>query len=47
MQRCALIVTGKIGKEFIGECWTYGISVLTKLQLKSVLVFYSNFSFWM
>ena len=38
IQRCALIVTGKIGKEFIGECWTYSISVLTKLQLKSELL---------
>ena len=36
MQRCAPIVTGEIGKEFIGECWTYNISVLTKLQLKIV-----------
>ena len=35
MQRCAPIVTGEIGKEFIGECWTYNISVLTKLQLKN------------
>ena len=41
----SLIVTGKISKEFIGECWTYSISVLLKLQLKSVLVFYPNFSF--
>ena len=45
MQRCAPIVTGEIGKEFIGECWTYNISVLTKLQLKTVQVFYPNFSF--
>ena len=44
MQRCAPIVTGKIGEEFI-ECWTYSISVLTKLQLKIVQVFYPNFSF--
>ena len=35
MQHCALIVTGEI-KEFTGECWTYSISVLTKLQLKIV-----------
>ena len=27
MQRCTPIVTGEIGKEFIGECWTYSISV--------------------
>ena len=47
MQRCALIEAGKIGKEFIGECWTYSIIVLTKRQLKSVLVFYSKFSCWM
>ena len=33
-QCCALIVTGKISKEFIGECWTYSISVLPKLQLR-------------
>ena len=33
MQRCAPIVTGEIGEEFIGECWTYNICVLTKLQL--------------
>ena len=46
IQRCALIVTGEISKEFIGECWTYSISVLTKLQLKIVQVFYANFSFW-
>ena len=45
MQRRAPIVTGEIGKEFIGECWTYNISVLTKLQLKTVQVFYPNFSF--
>ena len=43
MQRCAPIVTGEVGKEFIGECWTY--SVLTKLRLKPVQVFYPNFSF--
>ena len=42
MQRCAPIVTGKISKEFIGECWTYSISVLTKLQLKIVQMFYLN-----
>ena len=36
MQRCALIVIGEISKEFIGECWTYSISVLTKLQLLCV-----------
>ena len=36
MQCCAPIITGEIGKEFTGECWTYGISVLTKLQLKLV-----------
>ena len=30
MQRCAPIVTREVGKEFIGECWTYSISVLTK-----------------
>ena len=47
MQSCALIVTGKISKGFIGECWTLSIGVLAKLHLKSVLVFYSNFSFWM
>ena len=45
MQRCTPIVTGEIGEEFIGECWTYSISVLTKLQLKIVQVFYPNFSF--
>ena len=45
MQRCAPIVTGEIGEEFIGECWTYNISVLTKLQLKIVQVFYPNFRF--
>ena len=45
MQRCAPIVTGEISKEFIGEYWTYSISVLTKLQLKIVQVFYQNFSF--
>ena len=45
MQHCAPIVTGEIGKEFIGECWTYSISVLIKLQLKIVQVFYPNFSF--
>ena len=38
MQRCTPTVTGEIGKEFIGECWTYNISVLTKLQLKIVQV---------
>ena len=36
MQCCALIVTGKISKEFIGECWTNIISVLPKLQLLGV-----------
>ena len=36
IQCCALIVTGKISKEFIGECWTYSISVLPKLQLLGV-----------
>ena len=45
MQRCAPIVTGEIGEEFIRECWTYNISVLTKLQLKIVQVFYPNYSF--
>ena len=45
MQRCAPIATGEIGEEFIGECWAYHISVLTKLQLKIVQVFYPNFSF--
>ena len=46
MQRCAPIVTGEIGKEFIGECWTHNISVqFTKLQLKTVQVFYPNFNF--
>ena len=35
-QCCALTVTGKISKEFIGECWTYSISVLPKLQLLGV-----------
>ena len=45
MQRCAPIVTGETGEEFIGECWTYNISVLTKLQLKIVQVFYPDFSF--
>ena len=34
MQCCAPIVTGEISEEFIGECWTYGVSVLTQLQLK-------------
>ena len=33
MQCCALIVTGKISKEFIGECWTYSISASPKLQV--------------
>ena len=33
MQCCALIVTGKIRKEFIGECWIYSISILPKFQL--------------
>ena len=36
MQRCALIVTEEISKEFIGECWTYSIGVLTKLQLNPI-----------
>ena len=45
MQRCAPIATGEISKEFIGECWTYSISVLTKLQLKIVQVFYPDFRF--
>ena len=36
MQCCALKVTGKISKEFIGECWTYSISVLPRLQLLGV-----------
>ena len=46
MQRCAPIVTGETGKEFIGECWTCSsISVLTKLQPETVQVFYPNFSF--
>ena len=45
MQRCTPIVTGEIGREFIGECWTYSISVLTKLKLKIVQTFYPNFSF--
>ena len=43
MQCCALIVTGKISEEFIGECWTCNVSVLTKLQFKSVLVFKLQF----
>ena len=45
MQRCAPIVTGEISKAFIGECWTYSVSVLTKLRLKIVQVFHPNFSF--
>ena len=36
IQCYALIVTGKISKEFVGECWTYSISVLPKLQLLGV-----------
>ena len=36
MQRCTPIVTGEFGKEFIEECWTYSISVLTKLQFLCV-----------
>ena len=36
IQCCALTVTGKISKEFIGEFWTYSISVLPKLQLLGV-----------
>ena len=36
MQRCTPIVTEEIGKEFIGECWTYSISVLPKLQFLCV-----------
>ena len=36
MRRCAPIVTGEISKEFIGECWTYSISVLPKLQFLCV-----------
>ena len=39
IQRCELIVTGKIGKEYKREYWTYSISVLPKLQLNSVQVF--------
>ena len=31
IQCCALIVTGKISKEFIGECWTYSVSALPRL----------------
>ena len=42
MQRCTPIATGEISKEFIRECWTYSISVLTKLQLKIVQVFYQT-----
>ena len=30
------IVTGKIREEYIGECWTYSISVLPRLQLLGV-----------
>ena len=33
IQCCALIVTGNIRKEFIGECWIYSISILPKFQL--------------
>ena len=44
MQRCAPIVTGEVSEEFIGECLTYSISVLTKRQHKIVQVFYPNFS---
>ena len=44
-QRCALIINGKISKGFIGECWTYSISVLPNLQLKSVLVFTQTSAF--
>ena len=36
IQCCALIVTGKISKEFIAKCWTYSIGVLLKLQLLGV-----------
>ena len=36
MQRCSPIVTGEISKELIGECWTYSISVLPKLQFLCV-----------
>ena len=34
MQRRAPIVTGAISKEFIGECWTDSVSVLTQRKLK-------------
>ena len=38
MQRCELIVSGKEGlvKKFMGECLTYSISVLPKLQFIGV-----------
>ena len=36
IQCCALTVTGKISKKFMGECWTYSIRVLPKLQLLGV-----------
>ena len=47
MQRFKLIVTDRelISKELIGECWTYSISVLPKLQLKNVPVFLSKLQF--
>ena len=34
MQHCAPIVTGEISKEFIGECWTYSISVPFSLKTR-------------
>ena len=34
-----------ISKKLIGECWTYSISVLAKLQLKNVPVFLSKLQF--
>ena len=36
---------GKIGKELTGECSTYSIIVLSKLQLKRVPVFLSKLQF--
>ena len=36
---------GNISKEVMRECWTYIISVLPKLQLKSVPVFLSELQF--
>ena len=47
MQLFKLMVTDRelISKELIGECWTYSISVLPKLQLKNVPVVLSELQF--